>query len=167
MIGELNFFLGLQIKQTKDGIFINQGKYIKDLLKIFRMEFVKEADTPMGTSIKLDMDENSKNVDITKYQGMRGSFLYLTTSRLDIIFSVCLCACFQVCPKEFYVRAVKHIFLYLHGTINLGMWYLKGYELNLISYSDADFTGCKVNKKSTSETCHFLGSSLVFWASRK
>lgn len=167
MMGELNFFLGLQIKQTRDGIFINQSKYTKDLLKRFGMEHVKDADTPMGTSTKLDMDEKGKTVDITKYRGMIGSLLYLTASRPDIMFSVCLCARFQACPKESHVSAVKRIFRYLHGTINLGLWYPKGSEMSLISYSDADFAGCRIDRKSTSGTCHFLGSSLVSWASKK
>ena len=99
MMGELNFFLELQIKQTNDDIFFNQSKYIKELLKRFGMEHVKKADTPMGTSIKLDMDKNDKNVDFTKYQGLIGSLLYLTAGRSTIMFSVCLCACFQACPE--------------------------------------------------------------------
>jgi hypothetical protein len=94
MMEELNLFIGLQIKQTRDDIFMNQSDHIKDLLKRFGMEQVKEADTPMGTSIKIDMDENSKNVDIIKYRAMIGSLLYLIASRLDIMFSVCLYACF-------------------------------------------------------------------------
>ena len=100
----------LQIKQKKDDIFINQGKYIKDLLKRFGMEHIKKADTPMGSSTNLDMDENGKNIDITKYRGMIGSLLYLTASRPDIMFNVCLCAYFQACPKESHVSAVKCIF---------------------------------------------------------
>ena len=107
MMGGLNFFIGLQIKQTRDVIFINQSKHINDLLKRFGMEQVKTADTPMGTSTKLDMDENSKNIDITKYQGMIGSLLYLIANRPDIMFSVCLYAYFQACPKESYVSVVK------------------------------------------------------------
>jgi hypothetical protein len=107
MMGELNVFFGLQIKQTRDGIFVIQSKYIKDLIKRFRMEQVKEVDTPMETSIKLDMDENGKKVDITKYQGMIGSLLYLTTSRPGIMFSVYLCARFKTCRKESHVSVVK------------------------------------------------------------
>jgi hypothetical protein len=107
MMGELNVFFGLQIKQTRDGIFVIQSKYIKDLIKRFRMEQVKEVDTPMETSIKLDMDENGKKVDITKYQGMIGSLLYLTTSRPGIMFSVYLCARFQAYPKKSHISVVK------------------------------------------------------------
>ena len=94
MMGELNFFLGLQIKQPKEGTFINQAKYIRDLLKKFNLEEVKAKNTPMGSSIKLDIDENGKSVDQTKYRGTIGSLLYLTASRPDIMYSVCLCARF-------------------------------------------------------------------------
>jgi hypothetical protein len=91
---ELNFFIGLQIKQINDYIFINQSKYIKDLLKRFGIEHVKDADAPMGTSTNLDIEENGKNIDITKYQVMSGSLLYVTASRPNIMFCICLCVCF-------------------------------------------------------------------------
>ena len=99
MMGELNFFLGLQIEQLKEAIFINQAKYVRDLLKKYNLEEVKAKNTPMGSSIKLDMDETGKPVDQTKYRGMIGSLLYLTASRPVIMYSVCLCARFQACPK--------------------------------------------------------------------
>ena len=95
MMGELSFFLRLQIKPLKDGIFLNQKKYIKDLLKRFKFNEGKIAKTPMSTSTKLDKDEKGKCVDIKSYRGMIGSLLYLTASRLDIMFSVCFCARFQ------------------------------------------------------------------------
>lgn len=98
---------------------------------------------------------------------MIGSLLYLTASRPDIMFSVCLCARFQSCPKESHLVAVKRIFRYLLGTINLGLWYPKLTSFELMSYSDADFAGCKIDRKSTSGTCHFLGHSLVSWFSKK
>ena len=167
MMGELNFFLGLQIKQSKEGIFINQSKYIKDILKKFEMEHSKTMGTPMSSSIKLDKDENGKVVDITKYRGMIGSLLYLTASRPDIMFSVCLCARFQSNPKESHLSAVKRILKYLHGTMNLELWYPKGTQFNITSYSDADFAGCRTDRKSTSGTCHFLGYALVSWFSKK
>ena len=167
MMGELNYFLGLQIKQSKEGIFLNQSKYIRDLLNRFGMKYSKAASTPMSPTIKLDKDENGKSVDITKYRGMIGALLYLTSSRPDIMFSVCLCARFQSNPKESHLSAVKRIFKYLYGTKDLGLWYPKGAYLELISYSDADFGGCKIDRKSTSGTCHLLGSSLVSWGSKK
>jgi len=125
MMGELNYFLGLQIKQLEDGIFINQFKYINDLLKKFELELNKVSPTPMSTSTKLDKDDNGKDVDQKKYRGMIGSLLYLTASRLDIMLSVCLCARFQANPKESHLTAIKRIFKYLLGTKDLGLWYLK------------------------------------------
>ena len=148
MMGELNFFLGLQVKQLKEGTFINQGKYIRDLLKKYEMEEAKEKNTPMGTSIKLDQDEKGKDVDQKKYRGMTGSLLYLTASRPDIMYSVCLCARFQANPKESHLNAIKRIFRYLKGTKDLGLWYSKGENFELICYSDADFGGNKVDRKS-------------------
>ncbi|KAH9680506.1 Integrase catalytic domain-containing protein [Citrus sinensis] len=167
MMGELKYFLGLQIKQNKEGIFINQAKYVKDLLKRFGYENGTAKSTPMSTTIKLDKDEKGKEVDIKTYRGMIRSLLYLTASRPDIMFSVCLCARFQSCPKESHMLAVKRIFRYLIGTINLGLWYPRGTHIDLTCYSDADFAGYKVDRKSTSGTCHFLGHSLVSWFSKK
>ncbi|KAH9768937.1 Integrase catalytic domain-containing protein [Citrus sinensis] len=147
MMGELKYFLGLQIKQNEEEIFINQGKYVRDLLKRFGYDNGTKKSTPMSTTIKLDKDEKDKKVDIKTYRGMIGSLLYLTASRPDIIFSVCLCARFQSCPKESHLLAVKRIFLYLIGTINLGLWYPRGTHIDLTCYSDADFARYKVDRK--------------------
>ncbi|KAH9743236.1 hypothetical protein KPL70_003240 [Citrus sinensis] len=167
MMGELKYFLGLQIKQNEEGIFINQAKYVKYLLKRFGYDNGTAKSTPMSTTIKLDKDEKGKEVDIKTYRGMIGSLLYLTASRPDIMFSVCLCARFQSCPKESHMLAVKRIFRYLIGTINLGLWYPRRTHIDLTCYSDADFAGYKVDRKSTSGICHFLGHSLVSWFSKK
>jgi hypothetical protein len=167
MMGELNFFLGLQIKQTGDGIFINQTKYTRELLKRFNMDQGKTSDTPMMKDIKLDADESGESVDISSYRGMIGSLLYLTASRPDIMFAVCLCARFQANPKVSHLNAVKRIFRYLKGTINLGLWYGRDSSLSLLGYTDADFAGSKVDRKSTSGTCQFFGGNLVSWSSRK
>ena len=112
MMGELKYLFGLQIKQNNKGIFTNQAKYVKDLLKRFGIDPSKTKSNPMSTTIKLDKDEKGKEVDIKKYQGMIDSLLYLTTSRLDIMFSVCLCAIFQSCPKESHLLAIKKISLF-------------------------------------------------------
>ena len=125
MMGELTFFLGLQIKQTQEGIFINQAKYVKELLKKFGMESSKEIGTPMNPTCKLDKDEEGKSIDQKLYRGMIGSLLYLTASRPDILLSVCICARFQSNPKESHLLTVKRIIRYLKGTINLGLWYSK------------------------------------------
>ncbi|GJU05651.1 retrovirus-related pol polyprotein from transposon TNT 1-94 [Tanacetum coccineum] len=121
MMGELNFFLRLQIKQMEDGIFFNQSKYIKEMLKKFSLEESKPMKTPMSFNTKLTKDEESKSVDSTKYRGMIGSLLYLMASRPDIMFNVCLCARFQEAPKTSDLEAVKRIFQYIKGTTHLGL----------------------------------------------
>ncbi|GKD59918.1 retrovirus-related pol polyprotein from transposon TNT 1-94 [Tanacetum coccineum] len=110
MMGEINFFLGLQIKQMKDGIFFNLSKYIKEMLKKFGLEDSKPMKTPMSSDTKLTKDKECESVDSTKYRGMISSLLYLTESRPDIMFSVCLCARFQEDPKTSHVEAVNRVF---------------------------------------------------------
>nr|CAN79692.1 hypothetical protein VITISV_030995 [Vitis vinifera] len=167
MMGELNFFLRLQIKQLKEGTFINKTKYIRDLLKRFNMEEAKVMKTPMSSSIKLDKDEKGKSIDSTMYRGMIGSLLYLTASRPDIMYIVCLCARFHSCPKESHLSVVKRILRYLKGTMDIRLWYPKSDNFELIGFSDADFACCRVERKNTSGTCHFLGHFLVSWHSKK
>ena len=121
----------------------------------------------MGSSIKLNMDEKGKLVDQTKYKDMIGSLLYLTTSRPDIMYSVCLCGGFQACPKESHLNEVKRIFRYLKGTIEIGLWYPKCDNFEFMCYLDADFGGYKIDRKNSSGTCHFLGHSLVSWHGKK
>ncbi|XP_028793532.1 uncharacterized protein LOC114749204 [Neltuma alba] len=120
-MGELNFFLGLQIKQRKNGIFISQTKYLRELLKKYGLEQAKSTNTPMSSTISLDVDENGKDVNLTKYRGMIGSLLYLTASRPDIQFSVGMCARDHLAPKQSYEEAVKRILRYLVGTQSLGI----------------------------------------------
>ncbi|KAJ9548148.1 hypothetical protein OSB04_020691 [Centaurea solstitialis] len=167
MMGELNFFLGLQFKQLSAGIFINQAKYIKDILKKYNLENAKIMKTPMSPSCALDSDPDGTAVDVTTYQGMIGSLMYLTASRPDIMFSTCLCARYQSKPKESHLKAVKRIFRYLKGTVNLGLWYPKGSGYELTGYTDADHGGCKLDRKSTTGHIQFLGDKLVSWASKK
>ncbi|KAJ9566856.1 hypothetical protein OSB04_002822 [Centaurea solstitialis] len=167
MMGELNFFLGLQVKQLSAGIFINQAKYIKDILKKYNLENAKIMKTPMSPSCALDSDPDGKTVDVTTYRGTIGSLMYLTASRPDIMFSTCLCARYQSKPKESHLKAVKRIFRYLKGTVNLGLWYPKGSGYELTGYTDADHGGCKLDRKSTTGHIQFLGDKLVSWASKK
>jgi len=121
MMGELNYFLSLQIKQFQHGTFLCQSKYCRELLKKFVMENCKEASTPIVTRCSLDTDENGTNYDQTRYRALIGSLLYLTANRPDIMFSVCLCARFQAKPKESHYMAAKRILKYLKGTIDVGL----------------------------------------------
>ncbi|WVZ84651.1 hypothetical protein U9M48_031658 [Paspalum notatum var. saurae] len=167
MIGELSFFLSLQIKQLKNEIFVSQSKYLKDMLKKFDLEDAKSIKTPMGTNGLLELDKGGKLVDQKLYRSMIGSLLYITASRPDVMFSVCLCARFQASPNEAPLTAVKRILRYLKHTPYIGLWYPKGAQFELIGYSDSDYAGCKIDRKSTSGSCQFLGRSLVSWSSKK
>ncbi|GJU29378.1 retrovirus-related pol polyprotein from transposon TNT 1-94 [Tanacetum coccineum] len=167
MMGELNFFLGLEIKQMEDDIFFNQSKYIKEMLKKFGLEDSKPMKTPLSSDTKLTKDEECKSVDSTKYRGMIGSLLYLTASRPDIMFSVCLCARFQEDPKTSHLEAVKRIFRYVKGTTHLGLWYPKGIGIKTVVYSDSDHTGDYVDRKRTSRIYTFVGCCLTSWFSKK
>src|SRR3954464_4374358 len=127
----------------------------------------KEAKTPMHPTCILGKDEVSKKVDQKLYRGMIGSLLYLTASRPDILFCVCLCARFQSDPRESHLTAVKRILRYLKGTTNVGLVYRKSKEYNLVGFCDADYAGDRIERKSTSGSCQFLGSHLISWYSKK
>ncbi|GJS03129.1 retrovirus-related pol polyprotein from transposon TNT 1-94 [Tanacetum coccineum] len=137
MIGELNIFLGSQIKQLEDDIFFNQFKYIKEMLNKFGLEDYKSIKTPMSSETKLTRDEDGESVDDTKYHDMIGSLLYLTASR------------------------------YIKGTTHLGLWYPKGTRVETIFYADSDHAGDYVDRKSTSDVCTLMGCCLTSWFSKK
>jgi hypothetical protein len=167
MMGELTYFLGFQVKQLKDDTFLSQTKYTQDLLKRFGMKDAKPAKTSMVTDGHVDLNKGGKFVDQKAYRSMIGSLLYLCASRPNIMLSVCMCARYQSNPKECHLVAVKRILRYLVSTPCFGIWYPKGSTFDLIGYSDSDYAGCKVDRKSTSGTCQFLGRSLVSWSSKK
>ena len=167
MMGELKFFLGIQINQCKDGVYVHQSKYTKELLKKFKLEDCKVMNTPMHPTCNLSKEDEGAKVDQKLYRGMIGSLLYLTASRPDILFSVCLCARFQSDPRESHMTAVKRIFRYLKGTTNLGLLYRKSLDYKLIGFCDADYAGDRIERKSTSGNCQFLGDNLISWASKR
>jgi hypothetical protein len=167
MMGELKFFLGFQIKQLEDGTFLSQTKYKRDILKRFGMDNAKPIKTPMGINGHLGLDMAEKSMDQNVYHSIIGSLLYLRASRPNLLLSVCMCAIFQAAPKECHMRVVERIMRYLVLTPNLGLWYPKGSYFNLISYSNAVYARCNVDRKSTSKTYQFFGRSLVSWSSKK
>ncbi|GJZ63810.1 putative ribonuclease H-like domain-containing protein [Tanacetum coccineum] len=148
-MGELTFFLGLQVKQKADGIFISQDKYVAEILKKFDFANVKTASTPIETQKPLVKDEEASDVDVHLYRSMIGSLMYLTASRPDIMFAVCACSRFQVTPKSSHLSAVKRIFRYLKGKPKLGLWYPRVSSFDLESYSDSDYAGANLDRKST------------------
>ncbi|GJV65125.1 uncharacterized mitochondrial protein-like protein [Tanacetum coccineum] len=140
-MGELTFFLGLQVKQKEDGIFISQDKYVTEILKKFGFTDVKTASTPMETQKLLLKDEDGKEVDVHLYRSMIGSLMYLTSSRPDIMFAVCAYARYQVNPKVSHLHAVKRIF--------------------------SDYARASLDRKSTTGGCQFLRSRLISWQCKK
>jgi len=167
MMGELKFFLGIQVNQCKDGLYVHQTKYTKELLKKFKLEDCKVMNTPMHPTCTLSKEDTGTKVDQKLYRCMIGSLLYLTASRLDILFSVCLCARFQSDPRESHLTAVKRIFRYLKGTTNLGLLYRKSLDYQLVGFCDADYAGDMIERKSTSGNCQFLGENLISWDSKR
>ena len=167
LMGELKYFLGLQVDQRINGIFICQSKYLKELLKKYTMEDSASARTPSSTAAKLGACDSYVKVDVSSYRGMIGSLLYLTSSRPDIMYATFLCARFQADPRDIHLIVVKRILRYLKGTPNLGIWYPRDFGFNLLGYTDSDYVGSVVDRKSTSGSCQFLGSRLISWYNKK
>nr|GEZ17748.1 uncharacterized mitochondrial protein AtMg00810-like [Tanacetum cinerariifolium] len=180
--GELNFFLGLQVLQKKDDIFLSQDKYVGDILTKFGYRYIRSAKTPTdienpwgkdGTAKTPTDIENpwgkdgtGKYVELDLYRSMIGSLMYLTASRPDIMFVVCACARYQVTTKECHLHAVKRIFRYAKGHPKLGLWYPKESPFDLVAYSDSDYGGANQDRKSTTGGCQFLGRSCKWlWTS--
>ncbi|GJW64870.1 retrovirus-related pol polyprotein from transposon TNT 1-94 [Tanacetum coccineum] len=167
LMGEMKFFLGLQIHQSPKGIFINQAKYALEILKKHNMDNCHSIGTPLATKPKLDVDLSGEPVDQSDYRSKIGSLMYLTSSRPDLVQAVCYCARYQARPTQKHLKEVKRIFKYLKGTINMGLWYPKDSGFELTAFSDADHAGCIDTRKSTSGGIQFLGDKLVSWMSKK
>ncbi|GJX94825.1 retrovirus-related pol polyprotein from transposon TNT 1-94 [Tanacetum coccineum] len=167
MMGKILFFLGLQISQSPRGIFINQSKYALESLKKYGFDSCDPVDTPMVEKSKLDEDKEGKAVDPSHYRGMIGTLLYLTASRPDLQFAICMCARYQARPTEKHLHAVKRIFRYLRGTVNRVLWYSKDSSIALTAFANADHVGCQDTRCSTSGSMQFLGDRLISWSSKR
>ncbi|XP_050899477.1 secreted RxLR effector protein 161-like [Lathyrus oleraceus] len=142
-------------KHIIGAIWVFKNNLDENGIIVRNMDNCKEMGTPMGSRTYVDQDESGVSIHIIKYQGMIASLLYLTASRPDIMFSVCLCAWSQANLK------------YLTGTTNIGLWYPKGSICELLGYTDSNYAGYKIDLKSTSRTCHILGNALVSWSFKK
>jgi hypothetical protein len=167
MIGELSYFLGLQVNESSAGIFISQEKYLKEMLKKFKMEDFSPVSTPMVVGCKLSKYHMPPNVDQRTYRSMIGSLLYIIASRPDIMQVVGMVGCYQLAPKQSHFIAVTRIFKYLKGTMTCGLWYPKNHNFQLTAYSYADWANCVDERKSTRGGAFFLGDSLVAWISKQ
>nr|GFB91206.1 uncharacterized mitochondrial protein AtMg00810-like [Tanacetum cinerariifolium] len=161
MMGKISFFLGLQISQSHRGIFINQSKYALELLKKYGFKSCDPVDTPMVEKSKLDEDKEGKVIDPSHYHGMIRTLLYLTASRPDLQFAICMCARYQARPTKKHIHSVKRIFRYLRGTVNRGLWYLKDSSIALTAFVDADHAVCQDTHRSTSGSLQFLRERLI------
>ncbi|GJY07173.1 retrovirus-related pol polyprotein from transposon TNT 1-94 [Tanacetum coccineum] len=149
------------------GIFINQSKYALESLKKYGFDSCNPMDTPMVEKSKLDEDKEGEAVNPSHYRGMIGTLFYLTASRPDLQFAICMCARYQARPTEKHLHAVKRIFRYLRGTVNRRLWYLKDSSISLTAFADADHAGYQDTRRSTSGSMQFLGDRLVSWLSKR
>ena len=167
MVGELTYFLGLQVKQTDSGIYINQAKYARNLVRRFGLDRAAHTRTPMAANAKFTNNPSGESVDVTLYRSMIGCLLYLIASRPDIAFSVGVCSRFQFNPKVSHLNAVKRIIKYVAGTYDYGLFYSKESNLSLAGFSDSDWAGNVDDRKSTTGGCFYVGANLVTWMSKK
>nr|GEV38225.1 hypothetical protein [Tanacetum cinerariifolium] len=149
------------------GIFLNKANYANEILKKFGLDKCDPIDTPMMEQYKLDEDHSGIPIDQTRYRSMIGSLMYLTASRPDLIFAVCMYARYQSKPTKKHLEAVKWVFRYLQRTINMGLWYLKETTMAPTVHADADYAGCQDTRRSTSDSAQFLGDKLANWSSKK
>jgi hypothetical protein len=166
-LGLMHYFLGLEVWQRKNEIFLNQGKYVVEILKRFGMLDCKPMATPMASNMKLLDDTTSEVVDATLYRQMIGSLMYLMNTRPNICFAVNTLSQYMVDPKRVHLIAVKHVMRYLKGTMDYGLKYVADSEISLLGYSDLDWVGSVANQKSTLGCCFTLGSGMISWISKK
>nr|GEU96559.1 retrovirus-related Pol polyprotein from transposon TNT 1-94 [Tanacetum cinerariifolium] len=157
----------VQVKQSEEGIFISQDKYVAEILKKFNFSYVRTTSTPIETQKPLVKDEEAADVNVYLYRSMIGSLMYLIAFRPDIMFAVCTCSRFHVTPKLSHLHAVKRIFRYLKGQPKLGLWYPRGSPFDLAAYLDSDYAGANLDRESTTGGCQFLGRRLISWQCKK
>ena len=156
-MGEMQFFLGLQVDQTLSGIFIHQTKYVSEVLSRFQMEDSTPVATPIQPNHGICVDARGEAVDPFTYRAIIGSLMYLTASRPDIMFATCLYARYHSKSKQSHLIAVKRILRYLKGCPTKGLWYPNDDNFDFVAFSDANYWGCKIDAKSISARCQFLG----------
>lgn len=157
------YFLGLEVWQRKSQIFLGHGRYVAEILKRFEMADCRPMSTPMTTNVKKLDASKSQLVDLTLYHHMIGSLMYLVNTRPDICFDVNTLSQFMVEPRRVHWVAAKHVLCYLRGTVDFGLSYVQGDGVKLVGFTDSDWAGSAVYRKSTSRCCFNLGSEVVSW----
>nr|GFC35887.1 putative ribonuclease H-like domain-containing protein [Tanacetum cinerariifolium]GFC35987.1 putative ribonuclease H-like domain-containing protein [Tanacetum cinerariifolium] len=166
-IGTLTFFLGLQVDQRPDGIFIHQEKYVTDIFKNFDLDNSKLASTPFEPQKTREKNVPNEPISVHLYISMIGCLMYLTATRPDIMFAVCAAARHQVTPKTSNLLSVKRIFKYLTAYPKLGIWYLRDSPFDMEAFSDSNYAGAHGDRKSTTGGCQFLRRRLISWQCKK
>lgn len=166
-LGQMRYFLGIEVLQSQEGIFICQKKYTQEVLERFNMDKCNPVHNPIVPGCKLMRDENGVRVDSTQYKQLIGSLMYLTATRPDIMFVVGLLSRYMECPTELHFQAAKRVLRYVKGTSNFGIFYKKGGDEKLVAYTDSDYAGDLVDRKSTSGYIFLLSSGAVSWSSKK
>jgi len=166
-LGLLNYFLGIEVSQVKEGIFISQKKYTKSILQKFKMMDCRSVAIPLAANEKFRKDDGEKKANSSLYRSLIGSLLYLTSTRPDIMFAASLLSRFMQEPSQVHFGAAKRVLRYLQGTMDYGIMYKFGGDLNLIGYSDSDWAGSIDDMKSTSGYAFLFGSSICSWLSKK
>ena len=166
-LGTMRYFLGIQVQQSDEGIFISQGKYAENLLKKFNMLKSKPMDTPMAINLKLTSNDGAPKFDASIYKSVVGSLIYLTNTRPDIVHAVSVVSRFMSDPSNHHFAAVKRILRYIQGTKGYGIRYTQEKKAHLVGYTDSDWAGAIDDRKSTSGHVFFLGSKVISWSSKK
>ncbi|XP_021986165.1 uncharacterized mitochondrial protein AtMg00810-like [Helianthus annuus] len=166
-MGLLKYFLGLEVKQTKQGFFLSQDKYVKSLLLKFGMEVCNVEDIPMIVNDKLQIDDQAYKANEVAYRSLVGGLIYLTHSRPDLAYSVSIVSRFMQVPSKIHWGAERRILRYVACTTGFGIWYNKGAKIELVGYTDSDWASCIDDRKSISASVFFLGSGAVTWSSKK
>lgn len=166
-LGKMSYFLGVEVIQSSDGIFITQAKYAREILERFGMINCKPVSNPVVTGSKLSKRGGGAEVDITNYKHMVGSLMYLTATRPDLMYVVCLTSRYMEKPTEVHLQAAKRIMRYLRGTVNFGILYNSQGKEELIAYTDSDYAGDIDDRKSTSGYVFLLGTGAISWSSKK
>ena len=166
-LGMLHYFLGIEVVQSANGIFISQKKYVQDVLDRFQMKDCNPVSTPTKFGLKLNKDHEGKKVDSTLYKQIVGSLMYLTATRPDIMYSVSLISRYMENPTEIHLLAAKRILRYLQGTRDFGLFYKKGEKSGLFGFTDNDYVGDQDDRRSTLGYVFMLGTGAVSWSSKK
>lgn len=166
-LGKMKYFLGVEVIQDSEGIFISQRKYAKEILERFNLQNANHVKNPIVPGVKLTEDGDENRVDSTVYKQLVGSLMYITTTRPDLMFVVCLLSRYMSDPREEHMQAAKRVMRYIKGTLGFGVFYKRGLTEDLMVYTDSDYAGDIDTRRSTSGYAFLLSGGAVAWASKK